>query len=87
MVTLRSGGQGQTCVPLDDSDHCAGVMVMILIMTITVVMEIVAIMVCLDDGKDAVSGGGGGGLCDDNKNDNISYIRSGVHVLFDVLPS
>ena len=41
----------------------------------------------LDDGGDAVSGGCGGGLCDDNKNDNISYIRSGVHFLFDVLPS
>ena len=60
------------------------VMVMILIMTIMVVMEIVIMTVDLDDGGDAVSGGG---LCDDNKNDNISYIRSGVHFLFDVLPS
>ena len=24
VVTLRSGGRGQTCVPLDDGDHCAG---------------------------------------------------------------
>ena len=61
------------------------VMVMILIMIIMVVMEIVIMTVDLDDGGDAVSGGCG--LCDDNKNDNISYIRSGVHFLFDVLPS
>ena len=63
------------------------VTVIILIMTIMVVMEIVIMTVDLDDGGDAVSGGCGGGLCDDNKNDNISYIRSGVHFLFDVLPS
>ena len=45
-------------------------------MTIMVVMAIVIIMAGLDDGGDAVSGGGGGdGFCDDNKNDNISYIR------------
>ena len=48
---------------------------MILFMTIMAVMEIVIMMVGLDDGGDAVSGGGGVGLCDDNKNDNISYIR------------
>ena len=48
-------------------------MVMILIMTIMVVMEIVIMTVDLDDGGDAVSGGCG--LCDDNKNDNISFIR------------
>ena len=43
-------------------------------MTIMVVMAIVIIMAGLDDGGDAVSGGGDG-FCDDNKNDNISYIR------------